>query len=119
MSDGRVLSKRRIIIDEMDMAYENRIDTVPRELKALKAVYEPGQIHNVLAGNSSGDIEIFSDMEVLDTPMLMSESKDVITVDTIMARIGIWYPGGTYSSQCEKGRPDLMYRQHLKKHQIS
>ena len=41
-SDGRVLSKRRMIIEAIEMVYENRIETVPRELKALKAVYDPG-----------------------------------------------------------------------------
>jgi hypothetical protein len=41
LSAGRDLSKRRIIIEEIEMVYENKIETVPSELKALKAVYEP------------------------------------------------------------------------------
>ena len=43
-----------MIIEEIEMVYENRMETVPSELNALNAVYEPaGQLQG-LAGVFSG-----------------------------------------------------------------
>jgi hypothetical protein len=88
------------------MLYENKIETVPRELKALKAVYDP-----MMWTLARGDWKSGLPQSALQcsVPRLISDNRDVKIADTMMALTGMFQAGGTLSSQCDPGKP-VKYR---------
>jgi hypothetical protein len=80
------------------IAYENRIETVPRELKALKAVWEPRKWLSVLLQAKSpyrGEL----------IPRLISDNNDGVIAETMIAFIGTFQPSGTFPKKSEPGNP--------------
>lgn len=84
------------------MLYENSMETVPRELNALKAVYDPADMN---VNIQSLDTYVQERMLMKNSPRLISDSMEVNSAETMIAFTGIFQAGGTFSSQSEPGKP--------------
>lgn len=78
--------RRRQIRQAIVMLYEKRMETVPRELKALNAVYEPWLFVSVCQMGCA---------TWYDLPRLMRESKLVMTAESMIALTGMFHLAGT------------------------
>lgn len=85
------------------MLYENSMETVPRELNALKAVYDPVDMNFKIQPLHT---DVQERMLRKSSPRLISDSMEVNSADTKMAFTGMFHADGTFSSQLEPGNPE-------------
>ena len=75
---------------------------MPRELKALKAVYDP--VVSNLRISHTRKCRIYEPRDS-DIPKFISERIEVKVAETTMAWIGMFQAGGTLASQSDPGKP--------------